>query len=464
MTSDFRLAFERGSLVIDGAQARSLAPRDGFVWDERTLQWRAPAHAYRQLVLDCIDKKMGLKDEARAYDKLDLPLKQALVARAHQTEALKAWADAGRRGVVQLPTGAGKTFLAVMAIAQTGRPTLVVVPTIDLLHQWQEVLTKFLSVPIGGLGGGLKDLQAVTVSTFDTAVLMIETIGNRFGLLVVDECHHLPAPQYQSVALGTIAPFRLGLSATVERADGREDVIYRLLGPKVYEGRIDQMVDSVLAPYDVVSIEVPLSAAEELAYRQARAVYTDFVKRMRINFSQRDAWIQFVRVAARTPGGREALKAHREQKRLSQASAAKIVELWKILQAHKDDKMILFTDDNSMAYRVGREFFLPVLTHQTKLKERKRMLEAFRKGEVSALVTSKVLNEGVDVPDARIGIVISGSGGVREHVQRLGRILRHQPGKRAVLYELISAGTSERYVNERRKQHHAYQQSGGGYS
>src|SRR5690606_31221854 len=101
---------------------------------------------------------------------------------------------------------------------------------------------------------------------------------------------------------------------------------------------------------------------------------------------------------------------YREQTKIAQASRAKLIKLWDILCRHADDRTIVFTDDNEIAYRIGREFLLPVLTHQTKLAERKKMLDWFREGRLRVLVTSKVLNEGVDVPDARIGVVVSGSG------------------------------------------------------
>ena len=107
---------------------------------------------------------------------------------------------------------------------------------------------------------------------------------------------------------------------------------------------------------------------------------------------------------------------------------------------------------------------MPVLTHHTKPAERANILVSFKRGEVTVIATSKVLNEGVDVPEASVGVVLSGSGTVREHVQRLGRILRHKEGKSAVLYEIISRGTSETYVNQRRRQHYAYQGSGSSYS
>ncbi len=452
-----RLIFDRGTLVLEGAPAHLPTKPAELLWDERTKVWRAPAHAYRDLVLSLRDQGITATDEARAYGPLPLALTVPISPREHQALALRAWMQGGRRGVVQLPTGAGKTYLALLALVQTERPALIVVPTIDLLHQWQEVLGRHLGIPIGALGGGVRDLQRVTVSTYDSAALMIERLGNQFGLLIVDECHHLPAPQYQSIAFASIAPFRLGLSATVERADGKEAEIFRLLGPLVYDARIDQMVESVLAPYDVVSLEVPLTPEENQKYQDARAVYTGFIRRYGVNFSSGYGWMDFVRKASRMPGGKEAMRAYRDQKRLAQAASAKLSELWRILAEHQGDQVIVFTDDNNMAYQIGTEFVLPVITHQTKLIERKKMLQAFRSGELSVMVTSKVLNEGVDVPDARVGIVVSGSGAVREHVQRLGRILRHRPGKRAVLYELVSKGTSELSVNRRRKMHHAYQ-------
>ncbi|HMJ12320.1 MAG TPA: helicase-related protein, partial [Polyangiaceae bacterium] len=120
------------------------------------------------------------------------------------------------------------------------------------------------------------------------------------------------------------------------------------------------------------------------------------------------------------------------------------------------DRALIFTQDNATAYAISRRFLIPVITHQTKISERSEILERFSAGEYRAVVTSKVLNEGVDVPDANVAVVISGSGSVREHVQRLGRILRAREGKRALLYELVSAGTSEKNTSERRREHDAY--------
>src|SRR5205085_11770275 len=96
------------------------------------------------------------------------------------------------------------------------------------------------------------------------------------------------------------------------------------------------------------------------------------------------------------------------------------------------------------------------ITHQTKARERKAILDGFQTGEYSIVVTSRVLNEGVDVPAANVGIVLSGSGTVREHVQRLGRLLRKHGEKQALLYEVVTRGTAEEITSDRRRQHHAY--------
>ncbi|MBN8525842.1 MAG: ATP-dependent helicase, partial [Planctomycetes bacterium] len=144
------------------------------------------------------------------------------------------------------------------------------------------------------------------------------------------------------------------------------------------------------------------------------------------------------------------------QKRLARASRAKLRAVWELLREHAGERCLVFTDDNDTAYEIGRQMVLPVLTHHTRPAERRAMLDAFRGGSWPVLVTSKVLNEGVDVPEASVGIIVSGSGSVREHVQRLGRILRPKDGKVAVLYELVSAGTAEGFTSERRRSHAAF--------
>jgi superfamily II DNA or RNA helicase len=453
------LRFEAGTVLLTGGDETSGWEAFGLTWDRRSLQWRAPAVRYRDVVMALKGAGVVFDDQARQYEARPFPLIKKIEPRQHQQLAIDAWLAGGGRGVVSLPTGAGKTVLAVMVIAKIQRSTLVVVPTIDLVRQWQAVLTGYFGEQVGALGGGSKEILPLTVATYDSALLFIESIGQKFGCIVFDECHHLPAPQNQNIALGALAPFRLGLSATVERADGKEEFIFENVGPMLYQAQIREMDANVLSAYDVVTIKVALSDEERQAYTAARQTYLNFVKKYGINFNSPRGWLDFVIKSSRLPDGKLAMQAYRNQKKMAQTATGKFRELWEILGVHDKDQVIVFTDDNALAYRIGREFVLPVLTHQTKLAERKTLLDAFRSQVLKVLVTSKVLNEGVDVPNASVGIVVSGSGGVREHVQRLGRILRHQPGKRAVLYELISEKTSEQNVNQRRRQHHAYEKS-----
>jgi len=192
-------------------------------------------------------------------------------------------------------------------------------------------------------------------------------------------------------------------------------------------------------------------------YESNRAIYRQFLLNNRISVSSPRGWGAFLQACARLANGREALRAYFAQRRVAQTCRAKQRHVWTLLRRHAGERVICFTADNRTAYALGQRFFLPVITHHTKIAERREWLAAFRDGSMPVLVTSRVLNEGVDVPEASVGIVVSGSGSVREHVQRLGRILRPAAGKQAVLYELISYGTTEWQVSDRRRQHRAYE-------
>ncbi|MEJ7731214.1 MAG: DEAD/DEAH box helicase [Polyangiaceae bacterium] len=372
----------------------------------------------------------------------------------YQRQALDAWEKNKSRGVIVLPTGAGKTFVASMAIAARRRSTLVVVPTLDLQAQWYDVLRAAFAVPVGLVGGGYHEIEAITVTTYDSAHLHMERFGNRFGLVVFDECHHLPSDAYALAARMCLAPFRLGLTATPERTDDR--TCDDLVGPIVYSKDVTELSGDFLAPYETIRLDVPLSPPERAAYTEAREEYLAFVRRMGIRMGAPDGWSRFLMLSSRTDEGRRAFAAYRRQRALALCAPGKITLLERLLHAHRQDRVIVFTEDNATVYSISRRFLLPAITHQTKVKERSWVLGGLADGTLGAVVTSKVLNEGVDVPDANVAIVLSGSGSVREHVQRLGRILRKKEGKHALLYELIASGTSEEYTSQKRRDHVAY--------
>jgi superfamily II DNA or RNA helicase len=372
-------------------------------------------------------------------------------------EALDAWWKSGGVGVVVLPTGTGKTHLAILAIQQTQRPALVVTPTIDLLNQWYAELLVAFDAPIGLLGGGHYDLQPLTVTTYDSAYIHLERWGNRFGLLVFDECHHLPGPTYGSAAVGSLAPYRLGLTATPERSDGQEVLLIGLIGPTIYRREIKELAGDFLAEYRAERLYVELSEEEETRYKRARDQYRQFVEENGISMGGAHGWQRFIQATCRSREGRAAFQAYREQRRLALAAPAKLQVLDKLLDRHRQDRVLVFTHDNATVYQIARRFLVPAITHQTKAKERQQILDGFQTGQYSIVVTSRVLNEGVDVPAANIGIVLSGTGTVREHVQRLGRLLRKHGDKQALLYEVVTRGTAEEFTSDRRRQHHAYQ-------
>src|SRR5207244_9750630 len=177
---------------ISGGTSEQLTALPGCRFAPRTGGHRAEARHYRALVEHLRRLGWPYQDEARSYQPVVWTLRADREPFPHQTEALETWWRDGGRGVVVLPTGTGKTFLAILAIARAGRPALVVTPTIDLLNQWYGELLAAFNVPVGLLGGGYYDIQPLTVTTYDSAYIHLERWGNRFGLVVFDECHHLP--------------------------------------------------------------------------------------------------------------------------------------------------------------------------------------------------------------------------------------------------------------------------------
>ncbi|HRG98790.1 MAG TPA: DEAD/DEAH box helicase family protein, partial [Polyangiaceae bacterium] len=198
------LAFSAGTLEVRGLTE----PLEGLVWDARTACHRAPAVAYAQLVRALVRDKVPFVDEARAYPELAAEPRVHREARPFQREAVAAWLRERGRGVVVLPTGSGKTHVAVMAMAEKRRATLVLAPTLDLVRQWHGLLSATFGEQVGVLGGGEHDVRPITVSTYDSAYIHMEHLGARFGLVVFDECHHLPSAAYMTAAMGLIAPFR----------------------------------------------------------------------------------------------------------------------------------------------------------------------------------------------------------------------------------------------------------------
>ncbi len=450
------LDFHGGTIRVRGLD-KEAEPPPGARWDARQAVFRAMAFHYPAIVLWAKAQGLGLDDGARRYREIDLKPAATRRPYPHQSEALRAWTAARSRGVVVLPTGSGKTFVATLAIGARKRSSLIVVPTLDLLGQWHDVLAAAFATKIGLVGGGYHEIEDVTVTTYDSAHLHMDKFGDRFGLLIFDECHHLPSDASAQAARMSLAPFRLGLTATPDRADGRDADYAELVGPVVYRRDITELAGQYLAPYDVERLDVPLSEEERARWSEARATYIGFLRRQGIRMSAPDGWSQFLLRSSQSDEGRRAFLAYRLQRQLALAAPGKLELLGRLLHRHRKDRVLVFTEDNATVYAIARQFLVPAITHQTKVKERSAILAALAEGSLGCVVTSKVLNEGVDVPTASVAIVLSGNASVREHVQRLGRILRKSGEKRAILYELVAEGTGEESTSERRRQHVAYE-------
>lgn len=444
--ADVTISFEGGTLRVETERDLPFTEPD-----PRSKTRRAPAFRYASL-LDYLHSQ-GITTDDSVLDLPDLPpLYSAYELREYQADALDSWEDANRRGVLELPTGSGKTVIGVKAIERCQTPTLVVVPTIDLLEQWRGILETEFDVPIGQLGGGEQQVEALTVSTYDSAYLRADDIGDRFGLVLFDEVHHLGGEGYREIARLLAAPARMGLTATFERPDGAHDVVTELVGSKVFDIAVDELAGEYLAPYDVKRLTVELTPDERERYEREQGAFTDYLAQSNIQMRSGSDYQELVKRSGNDPRARKALLSKQRARDIMMNSEGKVTALAEILAQHRDDRIIVFTAHNDLVYRLSERFLIPAITHQTPTAERKTVLDRFRSGEYSRVITSNVLDEGVDVPDANVAVVLSGSGSEREFTQRLGRILRSKTdGGRAILYEVVTEETAEVRVANRRR-------------
>jgi len=440
-----KITFDKGTIQIQGDIR---VPNS--TWDERSKTYRAMAMHYRDII-DFL-KRSGFDFRDDVLDLLSCPeLESNVVLRDYQNHALDAWAANGNRGVIILPTGSGKTLVGIKAIFQLNTPTLVVAPTLDLVDQWRTRLKKAFKIEVGVLGGGEWDIKALTVSTYDSAYIHADKLGNRFGLLIFDEVHHLPATGYRNIAEMFASPYRMGLTATFEREDGLHVELDRLVGGKVYEKRVKELTGTHLSPFRLEKIVVGLTENEQEEYEKNQKIFSDYLARINLTIRGPADFQKLVMRSGRDPGARRALLARNKARDIAYNSISKMGKLSEILKKHNESKIFIFTEHNKLVHQISRHFLIPSITYRTASKERSETLDRFRSGIYRAVVTSKVLDEGIDVPDADVGIILSGTGSERAFIQRLGRILRKKEGKEAVLYEIVSAETSEVNTARRRK-------------
>lgn len=454
--ADISLTFDRGTLVLRGATTppRELFPQTAWTWDYRINAWRCDAIEYPKIIPLLEGGDLGVVDTVPQWESVAWPQPALRKLREEQAAAVRLWSFA-RQGLVVMPTGTGKTEVALHILAETACSTLVVVPVRDLMYQWHRRILEALGYDAGLIGDQVFRVRPVSITTYDSACIHAERLGDRFRLLVFDECHHLPGELRRDAARMSAAPWRLGLTATPERSDGRHADLEWLVGPLVYSMPLAEVRGKSLADYDVVRIPVHLSEAEQAQYDSCSRTVRSFIAEQR-KTQPSYSWKDLCAATGKTPDARRAMRAYHAKKAIEDRAEEKLRVLEDLFRLHAAEPCIVFAGSNSMARDVSRRFLVPCLLNHCRKRERLEILQGFAKGVYPAIVANQVLDEGVDLPEAKVAIVLGGTSSGRQAKQRLGRVLRKSGNARAVLYEVVCADTKEEMRSRRRRATDAY--------
>ena len=340
----------------------------------------------------------------------------AFALRPYQRQAVDAfWA--GGSGVVVLPCGAGKTLVGAASMARSSTTTLILVTNAVSARQWKEELIRFTSLTddeIGEYSGSRKEIRPVTIATYQVLTMKRKGVyphldlldARDWGLIVYDEVHLLPAPVFRMTA-DLQARRRLGLTATLVREDGREDEVFSLIGPKRYDAPWKDLENQGwIAPAVCTEVRLTLDAGERMAYATAEA---------------------------------------EDRYRLAATSPRKLPVVEKILARHPGEEALVIGSYVDQLEDLAEHLGAPVITGATTVRQRQRLYDDFRAGQVPVLVVSKVANFSIDLPGASVAVQVSGSFGSRqEEAQRLGRIMRPKSdGRQAHFYTVVARDTKD---------------------
>ena len=334
--------------------------------------------------------------------------------RDYQQYAAESFWEGGS-GVVVLPCGAGKTIVGAASMAQAQTTTLILVTNTVAGRQWRDELlrrTTLTPEEIGEYSGEKKEIRPVTIATYQVVTRKtkgeyraLELFDSRdWGLIIYDEVHLLPAPVFR-MAADLQSRRRLGLTATLVREDGREDDVFSLIGPKRYDAPWKELeMAGYIATAECVEVRTTLTDEERLTYATAET---------------------------------------RERYRLAACSVGKLEVVDTLLATHKGQQTLIIGAYVDQLEEIAQRIGAPLVDGKTTTKKREQAFQAFRNGEISTLVVSKVANFSIDLPEAAVAIQVSGTFGSRqEEAQRLGRLLRPKPdGAEAVFYTVVARDT-----------------------
>jgi superfamily II DNA or RNA helicase len=447
--------FDRGSLRVDAPRGAAVPPY--LTWDPRVQAWRTEALNHARLMEEAAAYRLQIDDQAERFFGCPSLRSSLPPLRPDQEAAVAAWQQAGFQGVIVKPTGTGKTEIALTIVARHRVSALIVAPLRDLMYQWHRRIRQGLGVEAGVLGDGRREIWPITVTTYDSAWIHMKEMGNRYRLIVYDEAHHLPGATLHESALDCLAPMRLGLTATPERADGRESLLTELIGPVVYREEITGARGRTLADYAIVRVPIYLTEAEQAEFDELSRKIRAYVARRRREDGRFDWKEDLARFSRADPEAKEILRCYRRKLGLLNRSAEKLRVVEDILRLHPTEPCVIFTASNRMALDVSARFLIPALTAHSDKRERNAVLDGFARGTIRALAACEVLNEGWDAPAVKVGVVLGGEKGTREAIQRLGRLLRRSGDRAARLYEVVVEETAEVRRARRRSRTDAYQ-------
>lgn len=462
-----QLDFHEGTLRLRGVPASFVGADGGslpMVFDSRDPCFRCEGMHYRSLraLLDARFAS-GWDDKVLQTHPLALTRKQVIDLRDDQTAAVQAFVDGSQSGLIVMPTGTGKTEVAIEIILRCQTSTLIVVPVRDLMYQWHTRLLNALGVDAGLIGDGVHRVSPLSVTTYESATIHMARIGNRFGLIIFDEVHHLSGQWRSDSARMSAAPWRLGLTATLPTSEDARKELHTLLGPTLYEQDISQAAGKSLAPYKVVRLAVTMDESQLRRYRELGQVIQTFVtERRKVDPGFRwDGIYKLTAMAEKEPetaqAAMKALRASRMRKRLEERAVGKIEILERLFREHQGERILVFVGSNAVARDLSLRFLVPCLLSHCGKRERMDLLEGFATLRYPVLIANQVLDEGVDLPAVKVAVVLGGMGSSRQAVQRLGRILRRtQKGQKAILYEVVTDFSKEVTRSRQRRRHVAY--------
>lgn len=420
-----------------------------WTWDPRVNSYRAPAWKFNSILTNFAKLQYTINEKITQKFKLAGYQKKTIELRHYQAEAHRHWYLHDCRGVVVMPTGTGKTRLALFAINELQLKTLILVPTRVLLYQWHHELKEKLEIPIGILGDGKNVIHSITVSTYESAIRLVPKIGDHFGFVILDEAHHFLRGEKIEIVEMLCAPYCLSLSATFEYNE--ESKVKHLLGPIAFRLTLDEIQDNALSPYDKIKIFVKLSESEQRDYNWHINNFTSFMKSLN-ETTHTNNQNEIYQLLGKSINGRRASQSLKIAKRIVYHCNEKIKKLEKLLFQYANRRILIFTADSEMALKISQELLVFAVLAETPKKERDLALKYFSDGQLNCIVACRVLNEGYDLPTAEVAIIIGGALGKREFLQRIGRVLRPLENKRALIIELICQETFE--VNQSRRRNH----------